>query len=306
MTLKQMEYVMMTAKCSSFNEAARRLYISQPSLSESIKKLERELDVVIFHRKRFGVSLTEEGQKLLGAIQSILDQVQNIEKIYEHRKKETLEFGAAAIRFYFMNEIYADLAAWLEEQNLESYELKLQDEETLEVIDDVVNGNVEIGVITYTDHSRSQIMNKLKTYRLEHHDLISSRMWAYMGPNHPLLKQKSVTMKDLEIYPYISVQQTRSKDFFFTEEGIFFPANTKKIYVRDVSDLCSIVQKTNAFVMGTGAQASDVSEKEIAMIQVADAPVTTICWICRSGYLPSVTGQKFIDLMTEKLKMIRQ
>ena len=212
MTIKQMEYVLMTARCSSFNEAARRLYISQPSLSESIKKLEQELNITIFHRERFGVQLTEEGENLLGAIQNILDQVHYVETFYESRGDNPASFAAASIRFYFMSEVYADMSAWFDKNGGDVYDLSLQDEETLEVIDDVAEGRVELGVITYTDHSRAQIMNMLNRNNLEYHDIVSSRMWAYVGAHHPLLQKDTVTMKDLEQYPYISVLK---KEYFF-------------------------------------------------------------------------------------------
>ena len=65
MTLKQMEYALVTAKCASLSEAAKQLYVSQPSLSEAIKKLEEELGFSIFIRERTGVTVTEAGGRVL-------------------------------------------------------------------------------------------------------------------------------------------------------------------------------------------------------------------------------------------------
>ena len=58
MRLQQLLYVKEIARCRSMNQAAVRLYISQPSLSEAIRDLEKEFGITLFDRSRRGVSLT--------------------------------------------------------------------------------------------------------------------------------------------------------------------------------------------------------------------------------------------------------
>ncbi|MGN1181949.1 MAG: LysR family transcriptional regulator, partial [Faecalibacillus sp.] len=63
MTLQQLKYVLEVARCGSINEASKNLYISQPSLSNSIKDLEKELAIVIFNRTNKGIVISKEGQE---------------------------------------------------------------------------------------------------------------------------------------------------------------------------------------------------------------------------------------------------
>ena len=66
MTLQQLRYVIQAADSRSMNEAAKALYISQPSLSEAIKELEKEIGIELFKRSSHGTVLTPEGEEFLG------------------------------------------------------------------------------------------------------------------------------------------------------------------------------------------------------------------------------------------------
>ena len=61
MTLAQLRYAITVANSNSMNEAARNLFISQPSLSSAIRELEEEIGVELFRRTNRGISVTPEG-----------------------------------------------------------------------------------------------------------------------------------------------------------------------------------------------------------------------------------------------------
>lgn len=77
MTIRQLEYVLEIARCSSISLAAKELFISQQALSESLKLLEQELNFTIFERSKKGVTLTNEGRLLLKDIEKIVLCVQS-------------------------------------------------------------------------------------------------------------------------------------------------------------------------------------------------------------------------------------
>ena len=74
MTLQQLRYVTMVAETGTITEAANRLYISQPSLTNAIHELEKEMNIVIFNRTNKGISLSREGEDFLGYARQILEQ----------------------------------------------------------------------------------------------------------------------------------------------------------------------------------------------------------------------------------------
>ncbi len=301
MTLKQMEYVLVTAKCASLSEAAKRLFVSQPSLSESIKKLEEELGIQIFVRERTGVRVTDEGEDFLNAAQSIIDQVANIEKHYEKNNGQVTRTAISVIHYFFMGEVFAELVNMAEARKIEAYEISLLDADTLEVIEDVVDGTSEVGIISYTEHNKTYIMRELAKSNLDCYEIISTRLCAFLRGGHPLAGRGQLTMKDLEPYPYASIWQSRSSQYYFTEEGIFLPANKKKIFVRDCGAMRTLLKETDAFAMGSGVIPSDVGPEETVAVEVMDAPITSICWIHRSGHDVSPPTKEFLRVCASKL-----
>lgn len=82
MTLQQLRYAEVVAKVGSMNEVMRRLYVSQPSLSEAISGLEKTVGIKIFNRVARGVVLTPEGEEFMGYARQILNQVDLLEDKY--------------------------------------------------------------------------------------------------------------------------------------------------------------------------------------------------------------------------------
>ena len=66
MTLQQLKYMITAAEQGSITEAAKKLFISQPSLSGAIREVEKEAGITIFNRCRAGIALTAEGMEFLG------------------------------------------------------------------------------------------------------------------------------------------------------------------------------------------------------------------------------------------------
>ena len=73
MKIKDIEYFVETAQAASISEAAQRLYITQPSLTKAIQRLEGEIGVPLFLRRQDGVSLTEAGHQILPQARQILE-----------------------------------------------------------------------------------------------------------------------------------------------------------------------------------------------------------------------------------------
>lgn len=72
MTLQQLRFALEVANKGSMNEAAKSLYISQPSLSNAIKDLEKEIKITIFIRTNRGVTISNEGAEFLGYARQVL------------------------------------------------------------------------------------------------------------------------------------------------------------------------------------------------------------------------------------------
>ena len=76
MTLQQLKYVVTVAETGTITEAANRLYISQPSLTNAIRELEKEMKITIFLRTNKGIILSKEGEDFLGYARQVLKDFQ--------------------------------------------------------------------------------------------------------------------------------------------------------------------------------------------------------------------------------------
>lgn len=85
MTLQQLKYIIEIVNCGSINEAAKRLYISQPSLSSAMKELETEIGFELFFRTPKGITLTE-GAEFLGYARQVVEQAGLFEQRYLNKK----------------------------------------------------------------------------------------------------------------------------------------------------------------------------------------------------------------------------
>ena len=92
MTLQQLRYITMVAEKGTISEAAKELFISQPSLTNAIRELEQEMQVTIFHRTNKGVTITAEGDEFLAYARQILDQVGLMQERYLNVNERNRDF----------------------------------------------------------------------------------------------------------------------------------------------------------------------------------------------------------------------
>lgn len=86
MTLTQLEYIVSLADCGSFSEAANRCFVTQPTLSMQIQKLEDEWDLVLFDRSAHPVLPTSEGLAVITKARQLLSQSNEIQSFIKNRK----------------------------------------------------------------------------------------------------------------------------------------------------------------------------------------------------------------------------
>ena len=101
MTIQQLKYTITIANQGSFNKASEVLYISQPSLTESIKELEKELNITIFYRSGKGVTLTNEGVEFLAYARELYGQFENVLERYGENGNRKKMFSVSTQHYTF-------------------------------------------------------------------------------------------------------------------------------------------------------------------------------------------------------------
>ena len=95
MTLQQLKYIVTVAEKGSISEAAKELFISQQSLTNAIKDLEKQLQITIFHRTNKGIIISNEGDEFLGYARQVLQQMDLLEEKYTMGKERKRKFSVS-------------------------------------------------------------------------------------------------------------------------------------------------------------------------------------------------------------------
>ena len=139
MTAQQLRYVITVAETGSITEAARRLFISQPSLSSAIRELETEAGIRIFSRSRNGISITAEGMEFLGYARQVVQQAGLIEEKYIARTQPKKRFAVSTQHYSFTAGAFVEL---VRSQRGEAYEFILREGKTADVIREQLKADV--------------------------------------------------------------------------------------------------------------------------------------------------------------------
>ena len=127
MTLQQLKYVVTVAETGTITEAAGKLYISQPSLTNAIHELEREMQIVIFNRTNKGISLSKEGDIFLGYARQVLEQAEILEDKYKGEGSGKKQFCVSTQHYSFAVNAFVDL---IKKYGQEEYDFSLRETQT--------------------------------------------------------------------------------------------------------------------------------------------------------------------------------
>ena len=180
------------AKHKSFSKAAEELFISQPAVTKHIKELERKIGMGLIQRRRGGFSLTEGGKILFKYTHKISSHLMEIENLLENLKKDyqgILKIGTT--------ESYSK---GLMPKLLSGFQASCP---FMKIALDVGNSEeIEKSLLVYKSDLVLIAVTK-KTSRFESIPFLKEELVLIVSPNHPLVKRKTVSLKELERYPMI-------------------------------------------------------------------------------------------------------
>lgn len=263
MTLTQLRYVAKVAECGSITEAARQLYISQPSLSSAVRELEAELGIVIFNRSARGISLTPDGSEFLSYARQILEQTELVEQRYAHARPSKRLFAISSQHYAFVVNAFVRL---LESVEADEYEMTLRESRTYEIIEDVAGYRSELGVLYLSSFNEKVLRKLMRENHLSYTPLFDARPHVFVSTSHPLAGAKSVTLAQLDAYPYLCYEQGTHNSLYFSEELLPFESHRKTIVLTDRATLFNLLRGVNGYTISSGVLNSDLNGDDIASV----------------------------------------
>lgn len=188
MTLTQLNYIIAVDRCRNFAQAARECFVTQPTLSMQIHKLEDYLQITIFDRNKTPVEPTPMGLKVLEYARKVMKNAQELEELSKSLRGE--------VSGDFVLAVIPTLAPYVlplfVRKFVEAYpkvELKIYEHQTDEIIKLLIEGKIDGAILATPLHEKE----------LKEEALFNEPFKIFLSPEHPLLKKKSIDEKELDL-----------------------------------------------------------------------------------------------------------
>ncbi|WP_457610237.1 LysR substrate-binding domain-containing protein [Lutibacter sp.] len=215
MTITQLKYVLAVAEYRNFTIASEHCYVTQPTLSMQIQKLEEELGTKIFNRSKKPIQLTEIGSKIIEQAKIIVDESNRINDIVDQQKG----YIGGDFKLGIIPTIMPTLLPIFLKTFIKKYpkvNLKIEELTTDEIIKKLTEGHIDVGIAA----------TPLENETIKERVLYYEPFVGFVPPEHRLFKNKIIDVETLNI-----------EDILLLEDGHCFKES--------IINLCSTFGKSN-------------------------------------------------------------
>lgn len=296
MTISQLKYVITIASSSSMNEAAKKLFISQPSLSSTIKELEDEIGIDIFIRSNRGITLTPSGEEFIGYARQVVEQYELMEQKYITGEKQKKHFSVSSQHYAFAVDAFAEM---VRQFGMDEYEFAMYETRTYDVIADVKNFKSEIGILYINDFNRKILTKLFEESGLEFHPIADCDAYVYLYKDHPLANKELISIEELEEYPCLSFEQGNNNSFYFAEEMMSTYKYKQLIKICDRATGLNLMVGLNGFTICSGVICEELNGSDYRAIKLKEEEKMTVGYIIRKNMTLSNLARMYLNEISE-------
>ena len=297
MTLQQLNYIITISETGSFNKAADKLYVSQPSLTSAVKELEKEIGVTLFNRGGRGVTLTAEGLKFLPYARQVYSQYQNLLDAFSGQGRRRQQFAVSAQHYSFAVKAFVEMTGRLD---VAEYELAIRETRTRNVIDDVASSRSEIGILYLNDFNRRALAKLFSAGNLSFTPLIRCDAFVYLWKGHPLAQKEAISFSELAPYPCLSFEQGENSNFYLAEELLAANEYPRIIKCCDRATVLNLMVGVNGYTLCSGIICEELNGGDYVAVPYKDEPgmpesVMELCLVTRKNHPLSAAGERYVS-----------
>ncbi len=289
-------YAVTVAEEGNLSNAAKKLFIAQPSLTAAIHDLEEEFGIQIFIRSNKGIKVTSEGEEFLGYARQVLEQTKLIEERYGGKRPGKLRFCVSAQHYSFAVEAFAVL---IKNTGAEKYEFHMRETQTYNIIDDVAHLRSEIGILYLNRFNEEVIRKTLRDNNLSFNSLFTAKPHVFLGKKSPLAGKKVISLDDLKPYPRLSYEQGNHNSFYFSEEILSTMDCDKELVVLDRATLFNMLVGLNGYTICSGIISEELNGPNIIARPLDIDDYMEIGYILPTSIHPSYLTAEYIRILIE-------
>ena len=292
MNIQQLRYVVAIANSGTFREAAEKMYVSQPSLSISVRDLEKELGFKIFRRTSSGTFLTRRGMEFYEKAQELVKGFDVFQNQYANPEEEKKEFSISSQHYDFLPPLITQFSVLYPENK----DFRIFESTTVQILDEVAQGHSELGIIYLNKQNTKGIMQRVDKLGLEVIDLIPFQTHIYLRKGHPLAKKEFLVMENLAHLPTVRFTQEKDEYLYYSENFVDTSGSSQLFNVTDRATLNGILERTDAYATGSGFLDSQ-SVNGITVFPLIDDLNNKMVYVKREEVDLSPVAEKFVQVM---------
>ncbi|KAA1244266.1 LysR family transcriptional regulator [Aquimarina sp. RZ0] len=264
MTITQLRYVLAVAEYQNFTKAAEKTFVTQPTLSMQIQKLEDELDILIFDRSKKPIELTEVGKKLVQQAKNIVNESERIQDIVDQQKG----FIGGEFKIGIIPTIMPTLLPMFLHNFIKKYpkvKLKIEELTTETIMERLQDGHLDAAIAA----------TPLQNENIKERVLYYEPFVGYIPSSHRLSQKVKIDISDLDVDDMLLLE-----DGHCFRDGIINLCKTQKSYKEESFQLESGSFETLIKLSNEGLGMTllpylhtlDISEKEKSNLHFFNEP----------------------------------
>lgn len=251
------------------------------------------------------MTLTNDGTEFLLYARQVYAQYKELLEKYGKAGNLKKKFGVSTQHYSFAVKAFVEMVKTFDTSK---YEFAIRETKTKEVIDDVSTMRSEIGILYLSDFNRKALLKILSSQQLEFHSIIHCKPYVYLWKGHPLAKQKSITLPELQQYPCLSFEQGESSSFYYAEEILSTCEYPRIIKANDRATMLNLMIGLNGYTLCSGIICEELNGDDYLAVpfEAEDKAVDDtmeIGYIIRKTPSLSKMGRLYIEEIKKYLKL---
>lgn len=306
MTLQQILYALTIEESGSMSRASEKLYIVQPTLTSAIQELENEAGITIFLRTHKGVIPTPEGKEFLNDVRNLYRHYNLVLHKYQGEGNYRRKFSVSTQHYSFAVKAFVEMA---KRYDMKEFDLAIYETQTKTVLTDVGALKSEIGVLYKSARNEKTLEKLMKEQGVLFHPLIKCRAYVYLWDQHPLAKEKSISMEQLEPYPCLSFEQDED-EIYLAEEILSEKVYSRTVKVNDRSTMLNLMVGLQGYTLCSGIISGDLNGDGYVVVPFHEDEenpnsIMEIGYIIKKNSILSRMGEEYIEELQNYLAGVR-
>ena len=300
MRLEQLYYIVEIADTGSFTASSERLFVSQPSISQSVNALEKELDVTIFKRSRTGAIPTEAGTVIIEHARNVINEINEIKSLSVQNDSELKGFlNVAAVPSMCYQILPCSIARF--KAKYPNVHVRIWEGGSERIIGAVEKGDVDFGLVKRPEDQY------LKENKLSFKPCVFSRLYALVSKDSPLANRSSISYQELLDWQLVLYNSEYAIHHTIVAELEKYGTPNILATVRNPQTIKRFVLQTNSIGFGPSVSwdnDDDVHSGRIVPLLVENDPPTQFGILCRRNTGLSVAGQKLMKEIQDYTELL--